>query len=85
MFKGKIYRIYDISTLEEYIGSTKRKYISQRKAEHINDYKKYLRGKQRYISSYKIIQGGNFKIELIEEIDFLTKRDMLNKENEHKC
>lgn len=79
-FKGKIYRIYDKSNRDEYIGSTSSKYLCQRKAEHIYDMKRYDAGISRYISSFKVLRNNNYNMEVIEEGEFRDKKQFRDKE-----
>ena len=65
--QGKIYMIYCNVTGRKYIGSTTKDRVSQRLAEHVHNYKQYQNGTRKgYISSFDIIAGGDYIIELIE-------------------
>lgn len=62
---GKIYRLISAETNEQYIGSTIRT-LNERLSYHKNDYKRYLKGGQHYVTSYEILKYVNAEIELIE-------------------
>ena len=80
---GKIYRITSLGTSDIYIGSTVKKYLSSRLAEHIYYYDKYLNGNKYYISSYEILKHGDYEIRLIESYPCENKNDLLKKEQEY--
>lgn len=63
-----IYKISSELTELKYVGSTKKK-IGERLKQHIKNYKKNLKGKYQYVTSFEIIKEGNFKIELLEECE----------------
>ena len=65
---GKIYKIVSNKTGLVYVGSTC-KTLPQRIAQHERDYQQYLRTGKKYniyMTSFKIIKGGDYKIMLIE-------------------
>ncbi len=64
--ESKIYKIVSFSTDDVYIGSTCEKYISNRLGSHRTAYKSYLNGKHRYVTSFKLLETGDYYIELIE-------------------
>jgi len=59
----KIYKIWDLSTQECYIGSTKQKYIGDRISRHKN----YMKNQCEYCSSSKILKNNNYEWICIEE------------------
>ena len=61
---GKIYRLYSLEGDVQYIGSTTQ-LLSQRLGGHIRDYKKYKLDKKKYITSFKVLEYSDYKIELI--------------------
>jgi len=71
---GKIYKIVCNTTGEIYIGSTT-VLLCKRLAGHVNDNK---RGK--YTSSKEILDGGNYCIVLIENLECETKEQLLKRE-----
>lgn len=67
---GKIYRLDCLNTGETYIGSTTRS-LTERLAEHVRKCKQLNR-----ITSHKVIEGGNYRIELIELFPCETKEQL---------
>ena len=88
--KSKIYKIIDYTSDKIYIGSTCQNTISKRLAEHVHCYKKYLKGKYGYTTSFEIIKNSNFDIVLIESVncsckDELHAREAVHIKNEPTC
>ena len=75
---GKIYKIVCNNTGLIYIGSTCEPTLARRLAGHVGNYKQYKKGKCKYITSFKVIEGDNYDIILIEEIPCESK-DQLHK------
>jgi hypothetical protein len=63
---AKIYKIVSNITNQIYIGSTCEPTLARRLAKHVGSYKSFLNGKSNYVTSYKIIELGNYDIFLIE-------------------
>jgi len=63
MTEISIYKIWDLTTQECYIGSTKQKYIADRIARHRN----YMKNDGEYCSSSKILKNNNYDYICIEE------------------
>lgn len=63
MTEISIYKIWDLTTQECYIGSTKQKYICDRIARHRN----YMKNDGEYCSSSKILKNNNYDYICIEE------------------
>ena len=81
MFKyAKIYQIIN-SKGERYIGSTTRKYLSQRMAEHVYTAKVRKGGKKICCcSSNKIFDDHDFKMELLQEFPCDDKKKLYDRE-----
>ena len=77
--KGKIYCITCNISNKKYYGSTCSS-LMKRKDNHIQHYKYYLKGKINFVTSFDIIKNNNFKIELIEEVNCLSKNELLIRE-----
>ena len=77
---GKIYRIICKTSCLVYIGSTCEPTLARRLALHRGDYKSYLVGKQRYITSYKILESNNFEIILLENYPCNNKDELHSRE-----
>ena len=74
---GKIYKIECNITGEVYVGSTCEPSLARRLAGHVGDYKNYLKGKSRYVTSFQIIERGNYDIILIEKYPCNDKDELL--------
>ena len=73
---GKIYSIRSFQTKDVYIGSTTEKYLSTRLSKHKSDYRRYIDGKRRNITSFMILQYDDAYIELIEEVSVKNKDEL---------
>lgn len=73
---GKIYRLVCNVSGKQYIGSTTRT-LSKRKNDHKAKYNAWIQSKDHFITSFKIIEGGDYSIFLIEEYPCESK-DQLN-------
>ena len=76
---GRIYKITSINTDKIYIGSTS-KSLTERLRRHEIDYKKYQNGKYSYVKSYDVLEKKHYKIQLLEKIEYETKRELLERE-----
>lgn len=80
--KGKIYFIECIITGERYVGSTCVPTVAHRLAKHVTCYKQYKKGKSCYVSSYDIIERGNYIIHLVENFPCNSKDELTKREGE---
>ncbi len=64
---SKIYKIINSAGLC-YIGSTTQKYLSRRLSCHKYHYERWKKGKMNFMTSFKVIAEGDYKIELVEEV-----------------
>jgi hypothetical protein len=62
---GKIYKLVSNVNGEVYFGSTIQS-LKRRLSEHKSSYKTYLKGKTNYVTSFKIIETGDYDIHLVE-------------------
>jgi hypothetical protein len=77
---GKIYKIVDNVSDMIYVGSTC-KTLEQRLSEHEFRYKYILSGKKASkLTSFKILENNNYKIELIENFPCQSKQELEKKE-----
>jgi len=76
---GKIYQIVSENTDDVYIGSTCMK-LSQRLSKHKASYKMWLKGKKDFVTSFKVLQAGDYKIYLIEEYPCESKIQLQKRE-----
>ena len=79
---GKIYKIVSDQTEKCYVGSTTKKYLSDRMSNHRNDRKRYQLGKQHYVTSYEILKYDDCKIILLENYPCQSK-DQLHARERH--
>jgi hypothetical protein len=79
---GKIYTLRHPSTDKIYIGSTVKKYLCNRLAEHNSHYKCFLNGKSNNVTSFEIIKLGDSYIELLELFPCNSKLELNKREGE---
>lgn len=79
---GKIYYLHCLTTDKIYIGSTIHE-LSSRLSNHVSSYNQYLNGKCHWKEAFKIIENGNYVIELIEEYPCYNKRQLEKREAEY--
>ena len=71
---GKIYQITSIHTNLVYVGSTCQPLLCKRLTTHIGNFRSWLKDNtQKYMSSYKIIELGDYEIQLIKAFPCDTK------------
>ena len=76
---AKIYQIYN-SKGERYVGSTTRKYLCQRLAEHVYTYNERKKGvKIHCCSSNKVLEGGDYKMELLQDFPCNDSNDLFQR------
>ena len=86
---GKIYRIVpncEHDPHEIYIGSTTKKYLSQRMADHILTYRRYKNGKRGLTTSFILFDKygiDNCSIILLELVNANSKDELLKRERFH--
>jgi len=72
---AKIYKLVSNVTGDVYYGSTITN-LKERLRCHKKDYKRYLKGKGDYYTSFKIIETGDYKVELVEKYSCLCKKQL---------
>jgi vacuolar-type H+-ATPase subunit H len=77
--KAKIYRIVSNVCDLVYYGSTCET-LSRRLCQHRGDYKLYLKENQNYITSFQIIEKGNYEIVLVENYPCNSKAELKKRE-----
>ena len=81
---GKIYKIICYDTGLVYVGSTTKKYLSQRLTNHRSAYKRYVNGTpQCYITAFEVLKADNYKIELIETYPCKSLDELRAREGHH--
>ena len=78
---GKIYTLRSYQTDDVYIGSTTQS-LAVRKGGHQRDYKRYLNGKYRFITSFNIIKFDDCYIELIENYPCNSRNELERREGQ---
>jgi hypothetical protein len=79
MNKGYVYKIFDNTNNNVYYGSTKQG-LSKRLSKHRGDYKFYLNGNGHFMTSYKILENGDYTISLVEEVKYNDKIELTARE-----
>jgi len=80
---GKIYKIVCNITNECYIGSTTQPTLAKRLSGHVGKYKHWkITGKGGNVTSYDIIERGNYQILLIESFPCSSKDELTAREGE---
>lgn len=65
--QGKIYELKCLTSGKVYIGSTTKKYLSQRLVHHKSSFKRWRDGiDNKYCTSYIVLEGENYEIHLLE-------------------
>jgi len=88
---GKVYKIVGPEDLDDglrYVGSTTKKYLSQRFCKHVADYKQWKISitKKRYFASFDVFEMygvDNCKIILLETCNVVNKDELRAKEQYH--
>ena len=78
--KAKIYKLVCNKTGLIYVGSTCQRLLCKRLSGHVANYKCWKNGKYNYVTSFKIIEGNDYYMELLEAVscsgfDELTKKE----------
>ena len=80
---GKIYMIRCNTTKHIYIGSTTKRYLSERLGEHNAQYKSWTGGKANYVASFDIIKNNNYVILLIQLYPCKSNDELRMREQYH--
>jgi hypothetical protein len=80
---GKIYKIECNVTEKVYIGSTCEPTLARRLTKHLTNYKRYLKGAYHYVTSFDVLQNGNYDIVLIESYPCNSKDELHARERYH--
>ena len=73
---GKIYKLICNTTGLVYIGSTCEPQLARRLAGHVGKYKMYKNGKNHYVTSFKVLEGGDYDIVLIKHVKCNSKEEL---------
>lgn len=74
-----IYEIFCKTTQKRYIGSTVQA-LKIRMLVHEASYRAFLGGKQKYYSSFEILNGDNYEVNVLEQIDDDSNINRYNRE-----
>jgi hypothetical protein len=77
---GKVYKVVDNTNQNIYVGSTCKEYLSQRLAGHVSNYKRYLKVKKGYTTSFDIIKNNDYEIVLLESYPCNSKDELTARE-----
>jgi hypothetical protein len=81
---GKIYKIECLTTGLIYVGSTTKKYLSERLTAHRGNFNSYKKGiTTAYMTSFKILENDNYRIDLIEAVNCNSKDELRAREGYH--
>ena len=78
--KSKIYKICCNITNKTYIGCTTELTLDKRLIGHIKNFKQWKNGENNYITSFEILEGNDYYIELLEEYSCNCKDELLERE-----
>jgi Uri superfamily endonuclease len=79
---GKVYKITSGNSDKVYIGSTV-KSLKERLSGHFYSFKKFLKGEVNNITSFEVLKEGDVKIELIEEFEDITRKELSKHEGKY--
>ena len=79
---GKIYKISSTCTNDVYIGSTM-KTLTTRLRKHEADFQRHLDERYHYVTSFELICQDDYKIELLEQLQYNDKSELLAKEMQY--
>jgi len=79
MFTGYIYIIFSEQHNNIYIGSTKLE-LADRLQQHELNLRKYNRGKYNYVSSFDVLNLGNYTIQYIHKGEYKTRKALRQQE-----
>ena len=80
--KGKIYKLVSKHTDKFYIGSTTQA-LKYRLSKHYSDYKRFLNGLDGYCYSFKLLELGDCRIELVEDYPCASREQLRKREGFH--
>jgi hypothetical protein len=80
--QGKIYKLYINDLL--YIGSTAQPRLSLRLGQHKNNYKRWVKNGEKYMSSFELFKVGIPTIELVELFPCGSKDELNAREGYHQ-
>tara|TARA_R110000822_G_scaffold71270_1_gene171952 strand:- start:362 stop:832 length:471 start_codon:yes stop_codon:yes gene_type:complete len=80
---AKIYRIVCNATAKCYIGATTLPTIQHRLKSHLAQFKSFNKGQGDFMSSFKILQSGDYIVELLENVKYVNRSEVDDIENKY--
>lgn len=78
--RGKIYQIVSNVTNDVYYGSTCEPTLARRLSQHRSDYEQHKKGNKHYVTSFKILETGDYDILLVESFPCDSKDELTARE-----
>jgi len=82
MNTGRIYIIRSTCTTDVYIGSTDET-LNRRLQNHETDFRRHLNEKYGYVTSFELICQDDYRIELLEEMQYDEDSELVAKEQQY--
>jgi len=82
MKTGRIYIIRSTCTTDVYIGSTDET-LNRRLQYHENHFRRHLNEKMNYVTSFEMICQDDYRIELLEEIQYDEDSELIAREQQY--
>ena len=80
---SKVYQIVCLTTGQKYVGSTTQKTLAERLAGHVRSFKCWKNGKSNFVTSFTILEQGNYQIELLEAYPCGSKDELNAREGKY--
>ena len=79
---AKIYKIVSNINDDVYYGSTTERTLARRLAQHVQEYKKYIKNnpKVHYTTSFKLIETNDYDIVLVEQVSCNSREELHRRE-----
>ena len=81
--QGKIYKIECHQTGEIYVGSTVQPTLARRVAKYVDSWNCWKKGKTRYMTSFQILERGQYDITLLELYPCNSKDELTEREKHY--
>jgi hypothetical protein len=80
---SKVYQIVCLTTGQKYVGSTTQKTLAERLSGHNRSFKCWKGGKDKFTTSFTILEQGNYQIELLEAFPCNSKDELNSREGHY--
>ena len=74
--RGKIYKLISNQTTDVYYGSAIEPYLTNRLSGHRNYYKRWIKGKGHYVSSFEIVKYEDCDVVLVKPFPCSSKDEL---------